>query len=922
MRNKIKNDLKIWPLIRLFSGLAMAAICQANAGEMPTISATRLQCEEIETPRAIEESHPNFRWICESSNPAERAQIQTAYQILVADSPAALAKDQGNLWDSGKVKSEQSTFVTYAGKPLVAHREYYWKVRLWNRDDAASSWSRPNFWSMGFLPSVPWKPTWITSAGRTNLFRKEFTIKKTLKRAWVYASALGLYELRLNGSKVGSDLFTPGWTDYRKRVQYQRYDVTDRVKIGSNVIGAEIAPGWFAGKIGWFGPGRYGKKAAFAAGLHLEFADGSTQIVDTDGTWKTSAGPLTASDIQDGDQYDARLEKTGWDKPGYNDSSWAAAEVMQGENRHLVAQRNQPVGVVREMKPVQVTEPTPGVFVYDLGQNITGVARIAVKGPKGTTITLRHAERLNPDGTLDFTNLKLAKATDTFVLNGKGVETFQPRFTFHGFRWVSVQGLEKAPALTDVTGIVIGARLPETGSLQTSDAALNHLLSNIKWTVHNSYLSVPMDSPQRSERLGWTGDANVMATTATWFFDLDRFYAKWETDILDAQSYGKGEMEGGMPNVAPRWMPKAGGTGGGWGDVGVNLPYVLWKRYGDTEVIHTSYEGMKKWLAYLERHSKNHIIPVNTRISTAGDWESVDDVTPKDLIGTFYYALDVAQVAEMAVAIGKDADAAAYRKQFGEVRAAIIGKFVAPDGRVAKGSQTAQVFALHLGLYPDGLREKVLGKLLENIKAHDDHLTTGYLGTQWLLPVLVENGRPDVAYKILLQRTQPSWLFMASMGQTSLWEGWTSLKPDGVFGSKRTSLGHSALGSCGDWMFQGIGGIVPDPASPGFKHFIIRPIPGGTLKNAEMTYQSPYGKISTRWILNGKQFALEVEVPVNTSATIVLPTGNSSGVTEGGRPIALSPGVAAAGITHESASYNAGSGRYSFTSKFAAPQRP
>jgi len=912
MQNKTKNSFKTWRVIKLLGGLVMAIASQANAGGMPIISAAKLQCEQLETPRAVEKTHPNFSWICESRDPAARAQMQTAYQILVADSPAALAKDQGNLWDSGKVKSDQSTFVTCAGKPLAAHQEYYWKVRLWNRDDAASSWSQPAFWSMGFLPAAPWKPTWISSAGRTGLLRKEFTIKKTLKRAWVYASALGFYELRLNGGKVGSDLFAPGWTDYFQRVQYGRYDVTAQVKRGGNVMGAEIAPGWFAGKIGSHGPSKYGKTPAFAADLFLEFTDGTTQIVKSDGTWKTSAGPLTASDMQDGDQYDARLEKTGWDLPGYDDSSWMAAEVLQGENRNLVAQQDQPIGVVREMKAVKVTEPTPGVHVYDLGQNITGVARIAMQGAKGTKITLRFAERLNADGTLDFTSLRAAKATDTYILSGNGVETFQPKFTFHGFRWVSIQGLEKAPALSEVSGIVICSQVPEIGFLQTSDAALNHLLSNIKWTAHNAYMSVPLDSPQRSERQGWTGDANVMAATATWLFDMDRFYTKWEGDVLGAQAYNKGEADGLMPTVAPRWAESGGGKGGGWGDVGVNLPYVLWQRYGDTEIIRTSYVGMQKWLAYLERHSKNHIIPANTRISTAGDWEDVNDETPKDLVATFYYALDVSQVAEMAAAIGKDADAAAYRKQFAEIRAAIIKEFVAPDGTVAKGSQTAQVFALHLGLYPDGMREKVLGRLLENIKAHKDHLTTGYLGTQWLLQVLAENGHADVAYKILLQKTQPSWLFMASMGQTSLWEGWTSLKPDGSFGSKRTSLGHEALGSGGDWMFQGIGGIVPDPASPGFKHFIIRPIPGGTLTSAETSYESPHGKIATRWKLNGNQFALEVEVPVNTTATIVLPDAVTASITESGRPVAAAPGVVAAGTATGSASFKVGSGHYTF----------
>jgi alpha-L-rhamnosidase len=895
----------------------------ATAATSPTLTLKNLTCLGLVNPQGLDASHPGLSWISASTDPAARGQIQTAYQILVADSEAALGRNTGNLWDSGKVLSDQSTHVAYAGMPLPSHQACYWKVRVWNRDGAESAWSQPGFWTMGFVAPDKWQPNWIGNQERTPLLRKEFKVVQPVKRAWVYASALGLYELRMNGSKVGNDLFAPGWTDYRQRVQYRRYEVTNQVKNGDNVIGAEIAPGWFAGKIAWFSNNRYGKQVSFSAELHLEFADGSTEVVATDGTWKTSAGPLTASDIQDGDQYDARLEKNGWDKPGYNDSKWTAAEVRTGENRNLVAQQDEPVGVVREMTPVKVTEPAPGIFVYDLGQNITGVARIAVKGAKGTTITLKFAERLNANGTLDVTNLKESKATDTYITSGNGIEIFQPKFTFHGFRWISIEGLEKAPALADVTGVVVGSRFPEIGSLQTSNPDLNHLLSNIRWTVHNSYLSVPLDSPQRSERLGWTGDANVMAATATWFFGLDRFYSKWERDILDAQAYNKDKMDGGMPNVAPRWAPKQGGTGGGWGDVGVNLPYVLWQRYGDTDIIRTSYVGMKKWIAYMERASNHHIIPVKARISTAGDWENANDETPKDLIGTFYYALDVAQLAEMAAAIGEDADAAAFRKRFQEVRAAIIKAFIAPDGKVAKGSQTAQVFALYLGLYPDGMREKIFGKLLENIRAHDDHLTTGYLGSQWLLHVLVANGRADVAYKILLQKTGPSWLFMASNGQTSLWEGWNSLNPDGTFGpTKRTSLGHSALGSCGDWMFQNIGGLVPDPASPGFKHFIIRPIPGGALTNAELKYESPQGRITSRWTLKDVHFNLEVDVPVNATATIVLPTAGTANITESGRPVAASPGVIRIGTTNGFASYNVGSGRYTFAATLTEPPQP
>ncbi len=889
------TGLLSWPL-----GLRAAAIAPES-----------LRCVGLVNPEGLDAIQPSFSWLLTAADATQRGQVQTAYQILIADSSAALGRDVGNVWDSGKVVSAQATFVAYAGKPLRSHQCCFWKVRVWDRDGAASTWSQPAAWTMGFVAPDQWQPEWIGSAERTPLLRKEFNVAKPVQRAWVYASALGLYELRLNGQKVGNDLFAPGWTDYRKRVQYQRHDVTALVKTGANALGATLAPGWFAGRIAWFKNDMYGQQMFFATQLHVEFADGTQQVIATDGSWKTSPGPLTASDIQDGDQYDARLEKTGWDRPGYDESAWTAVQVKTND-RQLVAQQDQTVGAVQEITPLTVKESSPGVYVYDLGQNITGVVRLKAQGAAGTTITLKHAERLNPDGTLDVTNLKLAKATDTYVVKGPGEEIFQPQFTFHGFRWFSVEGLAQAPALTAVTGIVVGTRLPETGSLQTSDAELNHLFSNIRWTARNSYLSVPMDSTQRSERLGWTGDANVMTATSAWIFDISRFFGKWETDILDAQSWSKGEFDGGMPNVAPRWQPKDGGTGGGWGDVGVNLPYTVWQRYGDTGIVRTSYVGMKKWLTFLEKNSQGHIIPAKARISRAGDWENADDDTPKDLIGTFYYALNVAQVAEMAAALGEAADAAAYRKQFEAIRAAMIKTFLAPDGKFSSGSQTAQVFALHLGLYPDEMRERVLAKLVANIRAHADHLTTGYLGSQWLLQVLADNGRADLAYKILLQKSGPSWLFMASNGQTSLWEGWDSLKPDGTFGSKRTSLGHSALGSCGDWMFQGIGGLVPDPANPGFKHFTLRPIPGGTLTHAEMKFQSPHGQIASKWALKDERFTLDVEVPVNTTATIVLPTAAAVGVTEGGRPVASSPGVTAAGVVNGAVSYRVGSGRYTF----------
>ncbi len=898
-------------------GLLFCALGQVSA-ESPVLKPVNLRCQGFVDPLGIDAKKPALSWIVASEDPSVRGQMQSAYQVMVADEGS-----NEILWDSGKVEGSNSIHIPYNGKPLRSHRRYVWKVRVWNREDQVSEWSGPQSWSTGFLEEG-WPPEWIGGTGRTQRLRKEFALPKPVKRAWVYASALGLYELRLNGRKVGDDWYAPGWTDYRTRVQYQCHDVTGLLQKGRNAIGAELAPGWYMGRIAWFAKDMYGKEVAFAARLHVEFEDGTQQVVGTDKTWQAGTSPVTDSDMQDGDRYDARLEQPGWDAPNFNDAAWKPVSIVKLKKEPvLVAQAEPSIGVLAEVAPVKVGEPKPGLFVYDLGENITGVVRIKAKGAAGTTLTLQHAERLNADGTLDLTNLKLAKATDVHILKGQGEEVFQPKFTFHGFRYFSVQGPAKAPALADVTGLVTGNRVEQAGTLNTYEDDLNRVLENIHRTLRNSFLSVPMDSSQRSERLGWTGDANVMAATSAYMFDAWRFFAKWQTDILDAQSLNDGgKDEGYMPNVAPKWKsPGKGhaGSGGGWGDVGVNLPYVLWLRYGDTKIIEESYVRMQKWLVFLESKLEEGIVPNSAQIARAGDWENVDDDTFKDVVATAYYALDLMQMAEMAEAIGKTTDAAHYREQYQKVRAAFIGKWVSGNGLVAKGSQTAQVFALYIGLYPDGKKEAVLEKLVENIEAHGNHLTTGYLGTQWLLHVLADNGRLDVAYAILQQTTQPSWIFMTSMEQTTLWESWDTLGSDGNFlNEKRTSLGHSALGSAGDWMFQAIGGLVPDSKHPGFHHFYICPRPGGTLKQAEMGYPSPYGKIATRWIIKGNKMVLEVEVPVNATATIMLPAMQADRITEGGKPAAASPGVAFLESKEGTTRYKVGSGTYSFMLPFGA----
>ena len=917
MTNCLNTFLK--PLTKVIAVVlwvfSAAAVLAANSSLTPT----HLLCQGLENPQGIDEAQPRLSWISVSSDPAKRGQVQTAYQILVADSESALSDDDGNLWDSGKVESDQSIHIAYAGAPLESHQTCFWKVRVWDGDGEVSGWSEPASWSMGFVAPDRWEPTWIGSGqDRTPLLRKEFSLPGEVKRAWVYSSALGIYELRLNGEKVGDDLFAPGWTDYRARVQYQRYDVTDLLQEGDNAIGAALAPGWFAGNIAWFGRNRYGSRLALAAELHVEFADGSTEVISSDGTWKAGSGPLTDSDILDGDHYDARLEVPGWDRSGYDDSDWAQVSV-ESTDRLLTAQIDPPVGVIREMKPKSVSEPSPGVFVYDLGQVITGVVRIQVEGDRGTKITLQHTEKLDADGMLDRSNLTVtnvkAEATNTYILKGEGVETFQPQFTFHGFRYISVEGLEEPPGLDEVTGVVVGTRVPVAGSLRTSEDDLNQLISNIVWTTHNVFLSIPMDCPQRAERLGWAGDMSVMAAAAPFLFDVSRFYAKWQVDIMDAQARKDGgEDEGLMPNVAPKFAPLRGGYGGGWGDVGVYLPYMTWKRYGDTDIIERSYEGMAKWLTFLERRSSDYIVSGN--MARPGDWEHAGDNTNHSLVATAYFGFCASMMVEMAEAIGRSEDAAAYRELFEKIREAFTDQWVGDDGQVANGSQTSQVLALQMGLLPEDLREAAVGKLLENIESRDYHLSTGFLGTQWLLHVLSDHGHNDIAYRILEQRTYPSWLYMIEMGATTIWESWGSLNPDGTFAERRRSLTHMPFGSVADWMYQSIGGLVPDDDNPAFKHFYIRPRPGGSLSEAEMEFQSPHGKIATSWTLDDdNRFTLDVEVPVNTTATILLPTDDPDSVSESGGSVSASSGISVKGIVEGRAGYEVGSGRYSFTTR-------
>jgi alpha-L-rhamnosidase len=741
-----------------------------------------------------------------------------------------------------------------------------------------AGWEQPGFddsaWpaakDAGAYGSGPWGSNVAQPSPPVPYLRHGFDLGKPVASGRLYVSALGLYEAHINGARVGNDDFTPGWTDYNKRVQYQTYDVTSMLHQGGNVIGALLGDGWYSGNIGFAGTHVYGQRPWFLGQLQVTYTDGTTQTVGTDGTWKTASSPLLSSDIYAGETYDARTEQPNWDRTGFDDHAWGSVATNTTVSPNLVTQAGPPVRVDTVLHPMRRTEPKPGVFIFDLGQNMVGWNRLTVSGAAGTTVTMRNGEVLNPDGTLYTANLRAAVDTDHYTLKGGGTETYEPRFTYRGYRYVEVTGYPGTPGLDSVAGVVAHADAPPNGTLNTSDPLINQIQHNIVWGQKGNFFSVPTDCPQRDERLGWTGDIAAFAPTSTFNMNADTFLAKFTTDLADDQT-----SEGAFTDVAP--AVAAGSGTAGWGDAGVIIPFTLWQRYGDLQVVRDRYPAMKKWIDYLKAHSTGLIRPAQGY----GDWLNVGDDTPLDLIGTAYFAHSVDLVAQLADAIGDPAAAASYRTLWGQIRDAFDAKYVKSDGTVGGGSQTAQVLALSDNLLPAGQVTPAAGKLVANIAAHGGHLTTGFLGTGELLPTLTKTGHNDVAYQILRQTTFPSWGYEIGKGGTTIWERWDGIKTDGTFNDPgMNSFNHYGLGSVGDWMYQNIAGITA--AAPGYRRVVIQPRPGGSLRWASASYDSGYGDITSRWRTSGDTFTLDVTVPVNTTAEVRVPDRGAGRVAQHG----------------------------------------
>ncbi|MFF5314750.1 family 78 glycoside hydrolase catalytic domain [Streptomyces massasporeus] len=741
------------------------------------------------------------------------------------------------------------------------------------------------------------------------LLRKAFATEpgKKVASARVYASALGIYALEINGRPVGDQVLAPGWTDYHKRIQSQTYDVTRLLNRGDNAIGASLANGWWAGKVGIGWSRQYGDTPALVAKMRVTYTDGSVQWIATDGSWKAAEGPYVKADLQDGETYDARLKPAGWSRAGFDDAGWETAATVESRTARLVPQSDEPVRETQVLTARKMTEPSPGTYVYDLGQNMVGVSRLTLTGSSGRTAKIRYAEVLNKDGTLYTDNFRSAKVTDRYVFADSAPVTYEPTFTQHGFRYIEITGVDSPPALTDVRGVVWGSDLPSTGTLKTSDGMLDQLVSNISWSQRGNFLSIPTDTPARDERLGWTGDISLFAPTANYLVDTRAFLSHWMADVRNSQ-----HADGDLPAVVPTPQGQFADSGVGWSDVMITVPYHVWRSYGDTRILRDNYAAMRKFFQFVRESAGADLLEPGRTTFFTNDWLHLDDPTEQGILGTAYYAENARMMADVAEALGDEPSASDYRELSADIRHAFTEAYVSADGTVKGNSQTGYAMALGMDLVADpALVGKVGEKFVAKLALTDHHLRTGFIGTPLLLPALSRIGRDDLAYKMLLHKDYPSWGYEIEKGGTTMWERWNSIMPDGEFGPvDMNSFNHYAYGAVGDWMFQNIGGL--SAIEPGYKRSRIAPVPGGGLTRGAGSLHTVHGLLSSRWTGRDGVFTLKVTVPVNTVAEVHVPADTRRAVTEGGRPADKAKGVRFLRMEDGAAVFQVGSGTYDF----------
>jgi len=918
------------------------------AAATPIVDVSQLRCEYRVNPLGIDVAKPRLSWTLESD---VRGQSQTAYRILVASSLENLSTGEGDLWDSGKVDSDRSIHVTYEGEPLAPRTRCWWKVRVWDKDAEASAWSRPAFWSMGLLSSSDWQAEWIADAKDlavneagpmpATMLRKSFSVSAPVKRATAYVTGLGLYELHLNGQRAGDHLLAPEFTSYDKRIQYRALDVADLVVSGENAVGAILGDGWhgeyFFGMPLTQSQRPFRGRRGFIMRLDVELTDGTTQTIVSDPSWRsTRDGPIRAGSLYDGELYDARMEMPGWNRSGFDDSLWrqaVVADYLAGAN--LVWQRNEPIRVVKQLKPVKMTEPKPGVYVFDLGQNMVGWCRLKVHGRAGTTVKLRHAEMLNDDGTIYTDNLRGAMQTDTYIKRTDDEEIYEPRFTYHGFRYVELTGNyykpfrympHYEPNPDDLLGRVFHSAASDAGQFECSNDLINRIMHMVVWVQRGNLHSVPTDCPQRDERAGWMGDIQSFSQTAMFNMDMAPFLSKWLLDVRDSQM-----PDGSYPNFAPmdhaRWK---GGTPG-WADAGVIVPWRMYQNYADERLLAEHFDSARRWVDYV--HAKNPSLRWENDLGNAfNDWLNSDTLdmegwprtggaVPPRVLATAFYAHSTEIVAKMAAVLGRADEAKKYRERFEGIKAAFCEKYVATDGRIHGDTQAGYALALRFNLLPDQLRPKAASHMVEQFKRYDGHLSTGIQTTHRLMLELTRNGYHDHACRLINLKTIPSWGFMAEQGGTTIWERWDGYVPGRGFQKPMmNSFNHWALGAVGEWVWRNVVGIHPDELSPGYRRFIISPQPGVGLTWANGSYRSIRGPILSNWRIEGGRFLLTVEAPANTTAIVCLPTESADHVTVDGEAVETSPFVKPIETRQGRAAFHMQSGKYVFASPIHLPK--
>lgn len=876
-----------------------------------------LSCEYKRNPLGTDERKPRISWKLAAH---ARDTWQSAYQIQVCTLDTF---NRALEWDTGKVSSNQSIHLTYDGESLRSRTRYYYRVRVWDGQGSASAWSETAYWETALFSSSEWSADWITAklphAEDTpepcHQLRKTFHLNHKIASARIYATALGLYRLYVNGEAADDTLFAPGWTSYNNRLQYQTFDVTRFLTEGENAIGIMLGNGWFKGNLGWEHQWNiYGTERAALMQLHVTYTDGTEEVIRTDPTWSFRSGALLMSELYHGETYDARLETNGWLRADYEDADWGKVTALEHSKNILVAQENDPTRAIQELKPVSIFSTPQGDTVLDMGQNMVGWIRFTVEAPAGTEVVLHHAEVLDREGNFYIGNLRKAKQTVTYISKGTGEETYEPYFTFQGFRYVRVTGIPADQLEGRFTGIVVHTDMTPTGSFHTSNELLNQLQSNIVWGQKGNFVDVPTDCPQRDERLGWTGDAQVFIRTAAFNMNVAPFFTKWLKDLEADQL-----PDGGVPFVIPHVLNPNSHSSAAWGDAAVICPWTIYMCYGDARILEVQYDSMKAWVSYMRSQGDNEYL-WNTGFHF-GDWVALDakegsyiGATPRDLIATAFYAYSTKLLANSAIVLNKAEDAAHYTELHHHIIGQFRKEFVTPNGRVASPTQTAYVLALAFDLLEEKDRKRAAGILASYIKDNKVRLTTGFVGTPYLCEALSRYGYSELAYQLVLQQEYPSWLYSVLQGATTIWEHWDGIKTDGTFWSDdMNSFNHYAYGSVGDWLYRVAAGIDTDPGYPGYKRINIKPHLNAALSHVSATYQSMHGEIASSWetLPDGKT-VISVTIPPNTDAVVTLPNAQLDHVTESGTSLTEAAGIRRHVIIEEGVQVELGSGQYRF----------